>query len=150
MYKRETNKTTGNCGLGEQQRWSPHYKCPAKTVEFNKCHKIRHFARVWRSKTDNTRKQRVNYLEATHSEEEESELDEIQQLTQINRKLSDKNDNYGIKMKINGKSQNFTIDTGSLVTIMLNNPIFCNPKDIHPLNFVHTPDIVRIPGCAQE
>ena len=36
-------------------------------------------------------------------------------------------------MKINGKYQNFTIDTGSLVTIMPNNPKLYNPKDIRPL-----------------
>ena len=63
--------------------------------------------------TDNKRKQRVNYLEATHSEEEESEQEEIQQITQINRILPEKNDDHGIRLKINGKYQNFAIDTGS-------------------------------------
>ena len=103
-------------------------------MECNNCHKIGHFARVCRSKTDNARRQRVNYLEAANSEAEESEPEEIQQITQINKKkLPDKNDNYGIKLKINGKYQNFTIDTGSPVTIMPNNPKLYNPKDIHPL-----------------
>ena len=46
---------------------------------------IGHFARVCRSKTDNTRKQRVYYLEATQSEEEERQLEEIQQIPQITR-----------------------------------------------------------------
>ena len=81
-----------------------------------------HFARVCRSKTDNTRKQKLNYLEETYNEEEESEPGEIQQITQINRVLPDENDNYGIKLKIIGKYQNFTIVTGSPVTIMPKNP----------------------------
>ena len=102
-------------------------------MECNNCHKVGHFARVCRSKTDNNRKQRINYLDAAHIEEEESEPEEIQQITQINKKLPDKNDNYDIKLKINGKYQNFTIDTGYPVTIMSNNPKLYNPKDIHPL-----------------
>ena len=93
-----------------------------------------HFARVCRSKTNNTRKQRCNYLEETYSEEEESEPEEIQQITQINRVLPDKNDNYGIRLKINRKHQNFTIDAGSPVTIIPNNPKLYNTKDIKPLN----------------
>ena len=122
-----------NCGFCGQQNWSPQHKCPAKTVECNNCHKIGHFARVCRSKTDNTRKQRVNYLEATHSEEEESEPEEIQQITQINGIIPEKNDNYGIRRKNNGKYQNFTIDIGPPVTIMPNNPNLYNQKDMHPL-----------------
>ena len=102
-------------------------------MECNNCHKIGHFARVCRTKTDNTRRQRVNYHKAANSEEEESEPEENQQITQINKILPDKNDNYGIKLKINGKYQNFSIDTGSPVTIMPNNPKLYNPKDIHPL-----------------
>ena len=86
-----------------------------------------------RSKTDNARRGIVNYLEAANSEEEESEPEEIQQITQTNKILPDKNDNYGIKLKINGKYQNFTIDTGFPVTIMPNNPKQYNPIDIHPL-----------------
>ena len=95
-------------------------------MEFNKFHKIGHFAKVCRSKTDNARRQRVIYRE-----EEESEPEEIQQITQINKLLPDKNDKNGIKLKINGKYQNFTIDTGSPVTIKPNNPKLYNPKDIH-------------------
>ena len=72
-------------------------------MESNNCHKVGHFARVCRSKTDNTRKQTVNYLEAAHSEEDESEPEDIQQITQINKILPDKNDNYGVKLKINGE-----------------------------------------------
>ena len=102
-------------------------------MECNNCHKIGHFARVCRSKADNARRQRVNYLEAANSEVEESEPEKIQQITQINKILSDKNDNYGIKLKINGKCQNITIDTGSPDTLMQNNPKLHNPKDIHPL-----------------
>ena len=92
-----------------------------------------HFARVCRSKNNNTRKQKINHLEETYNEEEESEPEEIQQITQINRVLPDENNNYGIKLKINGKHQNFTIDTGSPVTIMPNNPRLFNPRDIKPL-----------------
>ena len=102
-------------------------------MECNNCHKIGHFARVCRSKTDNTRKQRVNYLGTTRSEEEESEPEEIQQIALINKILPDKQYNYGMRLKINGKYQNFTIDTGYPVTTMLNNPNLYNQKDIHQL-----------------
>ena len=64
----ETTTKNNNCGLCGQQNWSPQHKCPAKTVECNNCHKVKHFTRMCRSKADNTRKQKVNYLEATHSE----------------------------------------------------------------------------------
>ena len=86
-------------------------------------------ARVCRSKTENTRKQRINYLEETHSEEE-SELKEIQQIKQINIILPDKNDDYGIKLKVNGKFQNFTIDTGSPVPFMPNYLKIYNQNEI--------------------
>ena len=128
----ETSKTN-NCGFCGQKNWSPLHKCPAKTVECNNCHKMGHFARVCRSKNNNTRKQKINYLEETYNEEDESEPEEIQQITQINRVLPDENDNYGIKLKVNGRYQNFTIDTGSPVTIMPNNPKLYNPRDIKPL-----------------
>ena len=128
----ETTPKTNNCGFCGQQNWSPSHKCPAKLVECNNWHKMGHFARVCGSKTNNTRKQRINYLEETYSEKEESEQEEIQQNTQINWVLPDKNDNYRIKLKINGKYQNFTIDTGSPVTIMPNNLKLCDPKDIKP------------------
>ena len=67
------------------------------------------------------------------TEEEESEPEETQQITQIKRVLSDENDNYGIKLKTNGKYQNFTIDTGSPVTKMPNNPELYNQREIKPL-----------------
>ena len=92
-----------------------------------------HFARIWRSKTGSTRKQKINYLKETYDEEEQSEPEEIQQITQINNVLRDENDNYGIKLKINGKYQIFTTDTGSPVTIMPNKPKLYDPKDIKPL-----------------
>ena len=122
-YRTNTETTTkeNNGGFSGQQSWSPQHKCLAKTVEC-KCHKMGHFARGCRSKMSNTRKQRVNYLEATHSEEDEREPEEIQQTAQINRILTNKNENYGIRLKINRKYQNSTIDTASLVTIMPNNP----------------------------
>ena len=95
---------------------------PGKTAECNNCHKLGHFARVCRSKTDHTGK-RVTYTEEIYgNEEEESEPEEIRQITQINRIQPNKNDHCEIKLKINGKYQNFTIDTGSPVTIMPNNP----------------------------
>ena len=92
-----------------------------------------HFAKVYRSKTNKNTRKKINYLEETYTEEEESEPEELQQITQINRVLPDKNDNYGIKLKFNGKYQNFTIYTGSPVTIMPNNPELYNQRDIKPL-----------------
>ena len=99
-----------------------------------------------RSKTDNARKQRVNYLEATHSEEEKSEPEEIQQITQINRILPDKNDNHGIRLKStkmenenygirlkSTKMENTKISQSTPVTIMPNDPKLYNQKHIHPL-----------------
>ena len=99
----ETTSKNNNCAFCGQRSWSPSHKYPAETVECNNCHKMGHFARVCSSKTNKTRKQRINYLEETYSEEEQSEQEESQQITQINRVLPDKNDNYGIRLKINGK-----------------------------------------------
>ena len=53
---------------------------------------------------------------------EESEPEEICRITRINKILSDNNDHYGIELKINDMKQKFTMDTGSPVTIMPNNP----------------------------
>ena len=103
---------------------------PGKNDRMQELSQNGHFAIVCRSKTNNTKKQRINYLEETYSEEEESGREQI---TQINRVLPDKNNNYGIRLKINGKYQNFTIETGSPVTIMPNNTKLYNPKDIKPL-----------------
>ena len=130
--KAEITTKNNNCGFSGQQNWSPSHKCTAKTVECNNCHKMGHFARVCRSKTNNNkRKQEINYLEETYTEEEESEPEEIQQITRINR--PDENDNYGINLKFHGIYQNFTIDTGFPVTIMPNNPKLYNQKDMKPL-----------------
>ena len=104
----ETTAKNNNCGFCGQQNWLPSHKCPAKTAECNNCHKMGHFARVCRSKTNkNTRKQKINYLEETYTEEEESEPGEIQQIMQINRVLPDENDNYGIKLKVNRQITKF-------------------------------------------
>ena len=45
-----------DCGFCEQQNWTPLHKCPAKAAEFKNSHKLGHFARVCRSKTENTKK----------------------------------------------------------------------------------------------
>ena len=103
----ETATKNNNCGF---------HKCSARTVDCNNGHNLGHFAIVWRSKTDSTRKQKINYFEETYNEEEESESEEIQQITQINKGLPNENENYGIKLKINHKYQIFTIHTGSPVT----------------------------------
>ena len=58
--------------------------------------------------------EKKNYTEEKYgNEEEESEPEEIRQITQINRIQPNKNNHYEVKLKINGKYQNFTIDTGS-------------------------------------
>ena len=64
---------------------------------------------------------------------EESEPEEILQITQINKVLPDNKDHYGVEILINGKNQKFIIDTGSPVTIMPNNPTLYNPEDVQPL-----------------
>ena len=69
----------------------------------------------------------------SEEDNEDSELEEILQITQINKITRDNNDHYGVEIKINGKNQKFIIDTGSPVTIMLNNPTLYNPEDIQPL-----------------
>ena len=69
------------------------------------------------------------------SEEEDGnrEPEEILQITRINKITQDNNDHYGVEIKINGKNQKFTIDTGSPVTIMPNNPTLYNAENIQPL-----------------
>ena len=80
------------------------------------------------------KQKRVHYTEAIYgNEEEESEPAEIRQITHINRIEPNKNDHYEIKLKRNGKNQNFTIDTGSPVTIMPNNRTLYKQRDIQPL-----------------
>ena len=71
-------------------------------------------------------------IEELH-DEEENEPEEIQQIPQIKRILPDQNKYYGIKLKVNKKYQNFTIDNGSLVTILPNNRTLYKQKDIQPL-----------------
>ena len=65
-----------------------------------------HFARVCHSNTDNTRK-RINHIEeigeAYNDEEEQSEPEEIRQITQISRRFPDKIDHYEIQVKITGE-----------------------------------------------
>ena len=95
------------------------------------------------SKTDNPRKQRINYLDAAHSEEEESEPEEVQQVTQINKILPDKNDNYDIKLKIKGKISKLY----HRYWISGHNHAK-HPETIQPKR--HTPTERKIPGCEQE
>ena len=64
---------------------------------------------------------------------EESEPEQILQITQNNKILPDNNDHYAVEIKMNGKNQKFIIDTGSPVTIMPNNPTLYNPEYIQPL-----------------
>ena len=63
------------------------------------------------------------YLEdLVWEDEEESEPEEFCRITQINKIKPDSNNHYGIELKINETKQKFSIDTGSLVNIMPNNP----------------------------
>ena len=92
-----------------------------------------HFARVCRSKQNKNDQRRINYVEDASSEEEESEPEEIRRITQINQILPDNNEHYGIEMKINGKKQKFTIDTGSPVIIMPYDQQIHNTKESKPM-----------------
>ena len=69
----------------------------------------------------------------SEEEDENSESEEVLQITQINKITPDNNDHYGVEIKINGKSQKFIINTGSPVTIMPNNPTVHNPENIQQL-----------------
>ena len=69
----------------------------------------------------------------SEEEDENSEPEEILQITQINKITPDNNDHYGVEIKMHGKNQKFIIDTGSPVTIMPNNPTLYNPENIQPL-----------------
>ena len=70
---------------------------------------------------------------ASEKDDEESEPEEIQQITQINKIIPDNNDHYGVEININGKKQKFIIDTGSPVTIMPNDITLYKAEDIQPL-----------------
>ena len=72
-----------------------------------------------------------------YNDEEESEPEELQQITQINQILPDKNDHYEVKKKINDNYKNFTINTGSPVTIMPNNRKLYNQEDNQPLKEIY-------------
>ena len=94
-----------------------------------------HFARVCPSEQNKNDQRRINYLEETSSkkDEEESELEKIRQITQINKILPDNNDHYGVEMIINGKKQKFIIDPGSPVTIMPYDQKILKTKEIKPM-----------------
>ena len=102
-------------------------------VKCNNYQKIGPFARVCRTNSNKTK--RINYLEDMTSEEniEESEPEEILQITQINKILPDNNDHYDVEIKTKGTNQKFIIDTGTPVTIMPNNSTLYNPEDVQPL-----------------
>ena len=72
-------------------------------------------------------------MEDASSEEEESEPEEICQITQINKILPNSNDHYSVEMIINGEKQKFIIDTGSPVTIMSYHQKIHNTKEIKPM-----------------
>ena len=76
-------------------------------------------------------------MEDANSEEEESEPDEIRQITQINKILPDNNGHYGVEMKINWEKQNFIIDTGSPVTIMPYDQRIHDSKEIKPMKGIY-------------
>ena len=87
----------------------------------------------------NNKTRKINYLEDITSEEddEESEPEEIHQITQINKIIPDNNDHYGVEIKINGRKQKFIIDTGSPVTIMPNDTTLYKSEDIQPLKEIY-------------
>ena len=106
-YRKDDNKSTNyggttqkknDCGFCGQQNWTSEHECPAKTLEYNNSHKIGLFARLCRSKTENTKRKRVNYLEGPYNDGEiESEPEVIQQIAQINRIFPDDRNEIELK-----------------------------------------------------
>ena len=132
---REQRKIPKNrhCGFYGQQIGHPNTIVRQKTVKCHNCQKIGSFAGVCRGKP-NSNKSQINYLEdMTSEEEEESEPEEICRKPQINKILPDNNDHYVIEWKIYETKQKFTIDTGSPVTIMPNNPNLYKMENIKPI-----------------
>ena len=72
-------------------------------------------------------------MEDASSKVEESEPEEIRQITQINKILPDNNDHYSVEIKIDGEKQEFIIDTGSPVTIMPYDLRLHDIKEIKPM-----------------
>ena len=132
-YGGRTIQKKNNCRFCGQQNGNTQHTCPAKNAKCNNCQKMGHFARLCRSKQNKNDQRRINYLEETSSEEEESEPEEIRRITQINKIVVDNNDQYGVEMIINGKKQKFIIDTGSPVTIMPYDQKIHNTKEIKPM-----------------
>ena len=63
----EITAKNNNCGFCGQQNWSPSHKCPAKTAECNNCHKMGHFERVYRSKTNKNKKNKKSTTWKKHT-----------------------------------------------------------------------------------
>ena len=69
----------------------------------------------------------------SEEDEEESKPNEIREITQMNNIKPDNNNHNDVEMKITEKKQNFTIHTGSPVTIMPSNQTLYKTEIIQPI-----------------
>ena len=109
-----------NCHFCGKPNWSLEHICPARRALCNNCRKMGHFAKVCKSKTVS----RIQKEPTTDSSTKTwPEIDHIQSVNGINRI-----DFYKAILLVHGQRKEFSIDTGSPMTII---PPTISPIDIN-------------------